>query len=242
MDTDPFQAHRANRLLATLSPQDARLLMPHVELVDCEHRTILMDAGERIARVYFPHSAVICLVAVMRESGIAETATIGPEGLVGLEVLLGGERATSRTLVQVPGVASVIPARMLRKAMEESPSLRALLLRYVGAFLVQVSQSVACNSLHKVEERCCRWLLMAHDRVGRDSFPLTQEFMADLLGVHRPTVTIVARTLQAAGLIRYSRGVITIVDRRGLEQSACECYGIVRQAFEEILSFQTVPV
>jgi len=241
METDPFQAHRGNRLLAALTPQDSKLLLPHIELVDCEHRNILVDAGERVARVYFPHSAVICLVAVMRESGIAETATIGPEGLVGLEVLLGTERATSRSLVQVPGTASAIPGRALRKAVEESPSLRALLLRYVGAFLVQVTQSVACNSLHKVEERCCRWLLMAHDRVGRDSFPLTQEFLADLLGVHRPTVTIVARTLQAAGLIRYSRGVVTIVDRRGLEQAACECYDIVRQAFEDILAAQAVP-
>jgi CRP-like cAMP-binding protein len=179
---------------------------------------------------------VICLVAVMRGGGVAETATIGSEGLAGLEALLGRTTAINRMLVQVAGEASRIRARTLLTATNESVALRALLLRYLGAFLTQVTQSVACNSLHKLEERCCRWLLMAHDRAQRDSFKLTQDFIAEMLGVHRPTVTVVARELQAAGLIRYSRGMLTITDRKGLERATCECYSIVQSAYGEILS------
>jgi len=234
MNSDVKGAHSANRLLAATSASDFLILKPSLELVPLELRTVLVDVGEPIRHVYFPHSAVICLMAVMGEQEIAETATVGPEGAVGVEVLLGKPTAMHRTLVQIPGAASRIGVREFSAAIQESGSFRALLLRYMGAFLLQVSQSVACNSLHKLEERCSRWLLMAHDRAHRDEFQLTQEFLADMLGVHRPTVTIVARTLQAAGLIKYNRGRLTIVDRRGLEESACECYGIVKRAYEEI--------
>jgi CRP-like cAMP-binding protein len=216
--------------------EDFARLAPSLNVVELAPRSILVEPGEKIRRVYFPHSTVICLMAVMEESGVSETATIGPEGMAGFEVLLGRDAAMNRTLVQVSGTASSVGVRELREAVNESATLRMLLLRYIGAFLVQVTQSVACNSLHKLEERCCRWLLMAHDRAGRDSFSLTQEFLAEMLGVHRPTVTIVARTLQSAGLIRYSRGMLTIVDRKGLEDATCECYAIARQAYEEIFS------
>jgi CRP-like cAMP-binding protein len=229
-------AHKSNRLLAALAPEDMERLLPALEIVQCEHRSILVDAGERITRVHFPQSAVICLMAVMSGSDVAEVATVGPEGMVGFEALLGSERATTRTLVQVPGTASRVDVSTLRKAMEGSPALRALFMRYVSAFMAQVTQSVACNRLHKLQERCCRWLLMAHDRAGRDSFPMTQEFLADMLGVHRPGLTITARALQDRGLIRYHRGVLTIVDRDGLEQAACQCYGTVRQAYARIIS------
>lgn len=195
-------------------------------------RTVLAEVGEPIGYVYFPHTAVICLMAVMRENGAVETATIGPEGVVGFEMLWGAT-AINRTIVQVSGEATRIRLRDMATAVRESSTLRAVLLRYIGAFLVQVTQSVACNGLHKLEERCCRWLLMAHDRAQRDSFPITQDYLAEMLGVHRPTITVVARALQAAGLIRYSRGVLTIVDRRGLQASACECYAIVRRAYDE---------
>jgi len=234
MNADVKRAHSANRLLSATSAADFLILRPALELVTLEPRSVLVDVGEPIQHVYFPHSAVICLMAVMGEREIAETATVGPEGVVGIEVLLGKPTAMHRTLVQVPGAASRVGVREFSVAVQQSGSLRALLLRYIGAFLVQVTQSVACNSLHRLEERCSRWLLMAHDRAHRDEFQLTQDFLADMLGVHRPTVTIVARTLQAAGLINYSRGRLTIVDRQGLEDSACECYGIVRRAYEEI--------
>jgi len=228
--------HRHNRLLAAVGAAELDRLAPHLEIVDLAPRTVLVDVGERIKHVYFPHSAVICLMAVMEESGVAEAATIGSEGMAGIEALLGMPTAANRMLIQVSGAASRISARHLATAIDDNAKLRVVLLRYIGAFMIQLTQSVACNSLHKLEERCCRWLLMAHDRAHRDRFEITQEFMAEMLGVHRPTVTIVARTLQKAGLIRYSRGVLTILDRNGLEAGACECYGIVRRAHDEIFT------
>lgn len=227
-------AHRSNSLLNALSGSDFAKLKPHLSIVDLEHRAILADVGDRIRYAYFPHSAVICLMAVMQDTRVAETATIGLEGMVGFEILLHRPNASNRSLVQVPGAASRISSRQLTDAMHESTSLQSLLFKYVGALFIHTTQSGACNSLHKLEERCCRWLLMAHDRAGRDRFDLTQDFLAEMLGVHRPTVTIVARALQAAGLINYSRGVVTILDRTGLEQSACECYGVVKQAYAEL--------
>ncbi len=194
-DQNAATSHRANGLLAAMAEGDFARLRPHLDVVELEPRMTLSEAGERIKHLYFPHSAVICRMAVMRESEIAETATIGPEGVAGFEALLGPSTAMNRMVVQVSGTASRIPVRELAAAVRDSPSLQALLLRYVGAFLVQVTQSVACNSLHKLDARCCRWLLMAHDRARRDSFNLTQEFMAEMLGVHRPTVTNVARGL-----------------------------------------------
>lgn len=228
--------HRSNRLLGAMRSDDFARLLPHLHIEEFAPRTVLVEPGERIRRVHFPHTAVICLLAVMRESGIAETATIGHEGMSGFEFLVGRDASMARALVQVSGTVSSISVRDLRNAVNESANLRNLLLRYVGAFLVQVTQSVACNSLHKLEERFCRWLLMAHDRAGRDSFTLTQEFLAEMLGVHRPTVTLVARTLQSAGLVKYSRGHMTIMDRKGLEEATCECYFVAKEAYEAIFS------
>ncbi len=173
-------------------------------------------------------------MAVLRD-GVVETAAVGSEGFIGFEAVLGGGAAANRALVQLSGSASRVSVKALRAAMQSQPAIRDLLLRYMRYFLTQILQSAACSALHEVEERCARWLLMAHDRAGTDSFNLTQEFLAETLGVHRPTVTIVARTMQQAGLIRYSRGAITIMDRKGLEEAACECYGIVRRALAEIL-------
>jgi CRP-like cAMP-binding protein len=229
-------AHRSNSLLNALSGSDFAKLRPHLSIVDLEHRAILADIGDRIRYAYFPHTAVICLMAVMQDTRVAETATIGPEGMVGVEILLQRPNATNRALVQVPGVASRISSRQLVDATNDSASLRSLLFRYLGALFIHTTQSVACNSLHKLEERCCRWLLMAHDGARRDRFDLTQDFLAEMLGVRRPTVTIVARALQAAGLINYSRGVVTILDRARLQRSACECYAIVKQAYADLPS------
>jgi CRP-like cAMP-binding protein len=233
LDQDPKSGHQANRLLRGT---EFRALLPSLEIVQLERREAVFDAGQPIRHVFFPHSAVICLMAGMQESSTAATATIGREGVIGFEVILGRTTAIHRALVQVSGSASRIGAQELAAAIRENVELRALLLRYIGALFVQVTQSVACNSLHRVEQRCSRWLLMAHDRAGRDRFGLTQEYLAEILGVHRPTVTIAACKLQRAGVIRYSRGVLTIVDRDGLENSACECYRIVKCAYESIFS------
>jgi CRP-like cAMP-binding protein len=236
MSTRRHVSHRGNHLLAAMAPADLELLLPHLEVAECAHGTVLVDAGDRISHVLFPHSAVICLMAVMPKSATTEVATIGPEGMAGFEALLGSEKATTRTLVQVPGRASRIEVGILSKVMNKRASLRSLLMRYIRAFMVQVTQSVACNGHHKLEQRCCRWLLMAHDRARRDSFPMTQEFFADMLGVHRPALTVVASSLRDRGLIRYTRGVLTIVDRSGLERASCECYGIVKRAYAQIIS------
>jgi CRP-like cAMP-binding protein len=232
MDTD--DRHRANRLIAAM-PDDLRArLEPYLEVVPLTPRTVLAESGSPLRDAYFPHAGVICLMAVMRKGG-AETATVGQEGFIGFEALLGGDTSSQRVLVQVAGVASRLPIGILAELARESAPLRDLLLGYVRYFMIQILQSVACNGLHSVHERCARWLLMAHDRAGTDSFQLTQEFLAELLGIQRPSVTIVARTLQTAGLIRYSRGLIAIIDRAGLERAACECYGIVRKVMDDTL-------
>ena len=224
--------HRANRLIAAIPARQLAQLAPSLEIVPLTPRTVLVESGAPLHHAYFPHGGVICLMAAMRKGG-AETATVGPEGFIGFEALLGSRIASQRVLVQVEGTASRLPIQTLADAAQESASLRGLLLGYVRYFLIQVLQSVACNGLHSVQERFARWLLMAHDRAGTDSFRLTQEFLADLLGIHRPSVTIVARTLQSAGLISYSRGLITITDRQGLEEATCECYDMVRQALNQ---------
>lgn len=227
--------HRANRLLARIHPAGFAKLAPHLEVVALAAREVLFEAGTPLRQIYFPHSGVVCLMASMR-SGVAEMATVGCEGFVGFEAVLGGQAAASRALVQIAGSASRVSASALRAAIDRYPTIRELLLRYVRFFLIQALQSVACNTLHDVDSRCAQWLLRAHDRGGEaDSLNLTQEFLAEMLGVQRPSVTIVARSLQKAGLIRYSRGVIAITNRKGLEDAACECYGIVKRAFDEIL-------
>jgi CRP-like cAMP-binding protein len=226
--------HHANRLIAAMPDSLRARLDPYLEVVPLTPRTVLAESGSPLRHAYFPHAGVICLMAVMRKGG-AETATIGQEGFIGFEALLGGNTASQRVLVQVAGIASRLPIEILSEVARDSAPLRDLLLGYVRYFMTQILQSVACNGLHSVHERCARWLLMAHDRAGTDSFQLTQEFLAELLGIQRPSVTIVARTLQTAGLIRYSRGLIAITDRAGLEQAACECYGIVRKVMDGTL-------
>lgn len=226
--------HRANRLLATLNADDFGQLERSMRVVPLANQQVLVDPGEEFDGAYFPHSGAISIMAAMREGGYAEIATIGPEGVVGLGSILGGDTAPTRVLVQIAGVATHIPLRPLRAAMDQSSTFRDMIHRYIRARFVQVGQSVACNGLHSVEERFARWLLMAHDRARRDTFDLTQELLAEMLGVHRPSVTVVARMMQSAGLIRYSRGVITVTNRKGLEATSCECYGVVRRAFSEI--------
>lgn len=226
--------HRANRLLAAITAEDFERLARHMRVVQLQDQDILAEAGEEIDHAYFPHSGLICSIAVMQESGLAETASIGAEGIVGFEGVLGSSTTTNRILVQASGTATKIPTRHVRAAMEQSSAFRAVIFRYIRALHVQLAQSVACNGLHSVEERFARWLLTAHDRARQDTFEITQELLADLLGVHRPSVTIAARTMRLAGLIRYSRGVVTVTDRRGLEDVSCECYGVVRRAFADL--------
>jgi len=196
---------------------------------------VLVEPGERFSHVYFPEEGVVSTLATFETGAVAETATTGPEGMISVGAVLGGTSALNGYVVQVPGVSYRIELRPFEKLQRDYPAFRQRLLAYIQVFLGQAMQSVACNGIHSIEERFARWLLMCHDRSEHDRFPLTQEFLAEMLGVSRPSVNRVARALQRAGLIRYSRGMVEIKNRRGLEDVTCECYAIVRQHFDQLL-------
>jgi CRP-like cAMP-binding protein len=223
-----------NRLLAALPKKDYERLRPRLEPVSLAAKQVVYEADRPIPHVYFPRNCVISMVLHV-EGGAVEVGTVGHEGMAGLPVFLGTDSFPSLALCQVPGEAVRVRAKALKEAVRESESLHDLLHRYAHYMLVQSAQSAACNRLHSAEERLCRWLLMMHDRVGADRFPLTQEFMAQMLGVRRPTVSLIASTLQKAGLIQYSRGKMLILDRPGLESAACECYAVTRKELERLL-------
>ncbi len=234
--TSSHHEHLANRLLAAIPYDCFNLLAPHLESVALPARTLLFDTGNPLQYVYFPRTGLVGLMAAPDEGG-AEAATIGSEGFVGFEAVLGGTTTATRAMVQLGGSASRISLANLNIAIRAFPAIGTSLLRYVRYFLIEALQSAACNGMHTVEERFAKWLLLAQDRAGNGStFHATQEFLAEMLGVHRPTMTIVARSLQSAGLIRYSRGVITVMDRKGLEGAACECYELMQQALKEVVA------
>jgi CRP-like cAMP-binding protein len=233
---DPHRGAVHNRLLAALAADDLAALAPHLEEVTLGNGEVLAEPGEPLADIYFPETAIMSVINRMADGAGVEVGTVGNEGLVGLAALLGAEASESQTLAQIPGTALRLPAAVLVAAVDAQPALRRLLLRYTQAYLTQVAQGAACNRLHGIEARCARWLLMTHDRVGgADAFPLTQEFLAIMLGVRRAGVSVAAGALQDAGLIRYRRGGIRVLDRAGLEAAACECYGVVRRQFDRLL-------
>jgi CRP-like cAMP-binding protein len=222
-----------NRFLATLPPHDFSLLAPHLRTTGLERGAILHDVGEEIEHVYFPHTGMVSLVAVMQSGGTVETATVGRAGVIGASAGLGARRAFGRAIVQLPGSAAWLSAAQFHAAARECHAIHDLIVRYNDLLLAQVQQSVACNALHALEARLCRWLLQTHDCVDGDPIPLTQEFLGQMLGVRRTTVTLAARLLQSAGLIRYRRGHIQIVDRAALEDISCECYAVVRHNLDK---------
>jgi CRP-like cAMP-binding protein len=227
--------HRANRLLAALDPADYRELVPHLRVERLPRGTVIQHVGEEVAGVWFPHGCVVSLTAVLREGNAVETATIGREGVVGFIAALGDRRAVSRAIVQAPGTASWIDRPGFRAVFEARPGVRHLVLRYYEALIAQLPQSVACNARYALEARLCRWLLMMQDRIGEEELRLTHQFLAEMLAVQRSTLTLTARKLQGTGLIRYRRGLVEILDRRGLEQASCECYALTRSQFEHVL-------
>jgi CRP-like cAMP-binding protein len=223
-----------NRLLGLLSSKDYRRLQPHLRRVPLGYRQSLYRARQRLGFVYFIESGVGSLVNTMVNGAAAEVGTIGNEGVVGLPLLLGDDRAPTSVYVQVPGAGLRTAARFSAE-LALSASMRAVMLRYAHALFNQVAQSAACNHFHTLQQRCCRWMLMTHDRMQSDEFLLTQEFLAMMLGVQRTGVSAAAGALQRAGLIRYSRGIVTILDRQGLRARACECYGLSRREFDRLL-------
>ena len=234
MELDRSGAGRRNLLLGSLPAKDFALLVPHLKDVVLEQGLVLQEQGERIDQVYFPREGIVSLLTVTRQGDAIETATIGYEGAVGAFAGFGPRRAHARAVVQVRGSSSRIAASRFRKVVEESDAVRSLVVRYGEMLLIQVQQIAACNALHPVEARLSRWLLQARDRVDGDTLKLNHEFLSQMLGVRRTTVTVVANMLQQAGLIRYHRGRIEITDRSGLEARACECYEAIRRHVEEI--------
>lgn len=223
-------------LLAKLSERDAEALHPYLAPLTLERDAVLFEPGDDVVQCVFPaDAAMVSLVVGLPNGALVETATIGREGAVGGIVSLGHKPAFARAVVQVGGPAYRIATEQLERCKETSGTFRDLLSRYADCLIAQVLQSVACNALHDLERRLSRWLLTAQDRLGSEEVPLTQEFLAEMLGVQRTTVTAVASTLQARGLIRYQRGRITVLDRQGLETGSCPCYLAVRNHFEVVL-------
>ena len=224
-----------NKLLAAL-PRDALGgVLPLLTHVPMPAGMVIYEPNVRITDVYFVLTGIISMVSEMRE-GTVEVGTVGCEGMTGLPIVLAADTMPTRAFVQVPGEALRMTAGDLLRVMDESPKLRRLIQRYVLALFDQTAQHAACNRLHGLEERCARWLLMTHDRVVGDVLLLKQQFLAEMLGVHRPAVTLAAGALQKAGIIRYSRGKVTVLDRAALENASCECYHIVTRRIEELLA------
>jgi len=220
---------RQNRLLFALTPEDHSLLAPHLKEESLQVGTLLREAGEPVEQIYFPHQGMVSLLAIMSDGQGIETATVGSEGVVGAMSGFGARRGFTRAVVQAPLVASRISSLQFQTAIQKSESLRNLMASYSEALLAQVQQTAACNALHPVESRLARWLLQTRDRIDTDVLPLTQEFLSQMLGVRRTTVTLMARQLEQAGLIQNRRGRIVIIDREGLQDVACECYAIIHQ-------------
>lgn len=227
--------HRANRLLAALEPDDFAFLEPHLQIMNLEQDEVLHEAGDTFRYAYFPHDTVVALVAVLKDGRSAEMAVYGHEGVIGLIGSMVTHQSFGRYVVQVPGTASRVDLERMREVIRNRPKVLQLILHFGEAMMARVLQNVACNAVHSVEARCSRWILSIHDRLDRDTLPLTHEFLADMLGVQRSTVSTVTRALQNAGLIKQGRGHITVTDRAGLEAATCECYGTVRRRFERLL-------
>jgi CRP-like cAMP-binding protein len=226
---------RTNRLLSLLSDDDYERLRPNLSHVVFDYRKSLYEASRPIEHVYFPIDGVASLVITTAEGASTEVGTIGNEGFVGLPVCLGDRDAPSSVYVQVPGTALTMDARLFRGELDRNRTLSLIMLRYAHAFFNQVAQSAACAHLHRVEQRCCRWLLMTRDRMPSDDFLLTHEFLGMMLGVRRTTVTDVMGSLQKAGLVRYRRGHVTILNHEALHHRTCECYEISKVEFDRML-------
>lgn len=227
-----------NKLLRALSQEEYDRLAPHLEFVTLPFKSVLYEPYQPVDFVYFLNHGVISMVTITEEGETVEAATLGNEGMAGIHVLLGIEQVSLQVIAQVAGDGMRMRVDAFRREVTPGTQLYQLLLRYTQALISQLSQTVACNRLHSVEERCCRWLLMCHDRVPNDEFFLTQELLSQMLGVRRASVSVVAAILQKAGLITYSRGRIRILDRQGLENASCECYQLVKTEFDRLLGDQ----
>lgn len=231
-----LQIQSENQLLAALPSDEYARLHPHLETVSLPFKQVLYEPRELIEYVYFPNHGLVSLLTILEDGTAAEVGLVGSEGMIGLPVFLGVDTTPLKAIVQVPGDAMRMQADIFSDFITKGSLLDCLLKRYTQAVMFQTSQSVACNNYHSVEARCCRWLLMTQDGVMSNQFPLTHKFLSQMLGVRRASVTVVAGKLQKAGLVRYSNGDMTILNRKGLESWTCGCYGIVKREFDRLPS------
>jgi CRP-like cAMP-binding protein len=232
---------RQNHLLAALPADECARIFPNLELVPMPLGEALCEPGMHMRNVYFPTTSIVSLLYVMEDGASAEIALVGNEGIVGVSLFMGGETTTSWAVVQSAGHAYRLNGQLLKDAFYRAGPMQRLLLRYTQALLTQMAQTAVCNRHHSVDQQLCRWLLLSMDRLPTNELTMTQELIANMLGVRREGVTEAAGKLQRAGLIRYSRGKITVVDRPGLEARVCECYAVVKKEFDRLLPYVIVP-
>ncbi len=225
----------SNHLLAALPEEVCRRLEPSLEPVDFNLGDVVYEPGARLQHVYFPVTCIISLLYMMENGASAEIGVTGNEGVVGIPLYMGGDTMPNRAVIQSSGSALRLPAKELQDEFRRGGELQLALLRFTQALITQMSQTAVCNQLHTLEQQLCRWLLLSHDRLQGDELVMTQELMANMLGVRREGVTLSARRLQRAGLIRYNRGKVNIIDRKGLEEAVCECYRVVKVEYERLL-------
>jgi CRP-like cAMP-binding protein len=231
----PVDQRPLNKLLACLPRVDFQRLRPHLRTIPTPRQYVFHLANEPIRDVFFPNGGVASITAAMQNGTMVEIATVGREGLIGISALFGGDLAGGEAMMQVAYPdAEALPVQIFRRELARGGAFADCVHRYSQGLVMLMMQSTACMALHSVQERCCRWLLMTHDRVQCDDFHLSHEFLAMMLGATRPTVTVVAGTLQQQGLIKYSHGRITILDRQGLEAISCECYATVKGHFDRL--------
>ena len=231
---DPHKPEQ-NQLLAALSASELGRLYPHLKLTPMPLASVLYESGSQLEHVYFPTDCIVSLLYLMKDGHSAEIAVVGNEGLVGISLFMGGETTPSRALVQSAGHAFRLSAEVMKEEFGRGAMLQHLLLRYTQALITQMSQTAVCNRHHDVEQQLCRWLLLRLDRLSTSELITTQDLIATMLGVRREAVTEAAGKLQDAGLIRYARGHITVLDRPGLQSKVCECYAVVKSEYDRLL-------
>ena len=224
-----------NHLLGALGESEREHLFSHLELVPMRLGEVIYESGSPLEHVYFPTDCIISLLYVMEDGASAEIAVVGNEGLVGISLFMGGETTPSRSVVQSAGHSYRLSGKLVKEEFVRAGAMQYLLLRYTQALLTQMAQTAVCNRHHSVDQQLCRWLLLSLDRLASNDLTMTQELIANMLGVRREGVTEAAGKLQAAGLIRYSRGRITVLDRPRLEARVCECYAVVKKEFDRLL-------
>jgi CRP-like cAMP-binding protein len=226
---------RQNQLLAALPDAEWERLLPHLELVDLPLGKVLYESGNQLAHVYFPTTSIISLLYVMEDGASAEIAVVGHEGIVGISLFMGGNSTPSRAVVQSAGQGFRLKAHLMMVEFDRAGPVLHLLLRYTQALITQMSQTAVCNRHHSLDQQLCRWLLLSLDRLQSNELVMTQELIANMLGVRREGVTEAAGHLHQDGLIRYSRGRITVLDREQLERRTCECYAVVKKEYDRLL-------